>query len=166
MALLLTHDINLFAYHLPLDDHPAHGNNAQFGARLGLTADARFGEQDLGFAGMAGALTSLDTLIAVAARVCERAPTVVSGDGRALRRIGWCTGGAQDYFDAAIAAGVDAYVTGEISEPQAHVARETGVAFIACGHHATERFGAPALAQHLASVFDLEHCFIDIPNPA
>ena len=166
VALLLAHDINLFAYHLPLDDRPAHGNNAQFGARLGLTADARFGEQDLGFAGMAGALTSLDTLIAVAARVCERAPTVVSGDGRALRRIGWCTGGAQDYFDAAIAAGVDAYVTGEISEPQAHVARETGVAFIACGHHATERFGAPALAQHLASVFDLEHCFIDIPNPA
>jgi len=166
LRLLLAHDINLFAYHLPLDDHPVHGNNAQFGARLGLIADTRFGEQDLGFAGMAGALTSLDALIGAAARVCGRAPTVAPGDGRAMRRIGWCTGGAQDYFEAAIAADVDAFVTGEISEPQAHIARETGVAFVACGHHATERFGAPALAQHLASAFDLEHRFIDIPNPA
>ncbi|HEY6513895.1 MAG TPA: Nif3-like dinuclear metal center hexameric protein [Burkholderiaceae bacterium] len=166
VALLLAHDINLYAYHLPLDDHAEHGNNAQFGARLGLRADARFGEQDLGFAGAAAALTSLDSLVDAAARVCERAPTVVAGDGRALRRIGWCTGGAQDCFEAAIAAGVDAYVTGEISEPQAHIARETGVAFVACGHHATERFGAPALAQHLASAFGLEHRFIDVPNPA
>ena len=166
LTLLLAHDINLYAYHLPLDAHPEHGNNAQFGARLGLQADARFGEQELGFAGQAGALTSLDSLTDAAARACERAPTVAPGDGRALRRIGWCTGGAQGYFEAAIEAGVDAYVTGEISEPQAHIARETGVAFVACGHHATERFGAPALAQHLASVFDLEHRFIDVPNPA
>ena len=166
VALLLAHDINLYAYHLPLDAHPQHGNNAQFGARLGLQADACFGEQDLGFAGMAGALTSLNSLIDIATRVCQRAPTVVPGDGRALRRIGWCTGGAQGYFEAAIAASVDAYVTGEISEPQAHIARETGVAFVACGHHATERFGAPALAQHLAAAFDLEHRFIDVPNPA
>jgi dinuclear metal center YbgI/SA1388 family protein len=166
VALLLAHDINLYAYHLPLDAHPEHGNNAQFGARLGLKAEARFGEQDLGFSGMAGALTSLSSLVDAATRVCERAPTVVPGDGRALRRIGWCTGGAQGCFEAAIAAGVDAYVTGEISEPQAHIARETGVAFVACGHHATERFGAPALAQHLASVFDLEHRFIEVANPA
>ena len=166
VALLLAHDINLYAYHLPLDAHPEHGNNAQFGSRIGLAADTRFGEQDLGFAGPAGALTSLDALIDATARVCGRAPTVAPGDGRALRRIGWCTGGAQGSFEAAIAAGVDAYVTGEISEPQAHIARETGVAFVACGHHATERFGAPALAQHLAAAFDLEHCFIDVPNPA
>ena len=95
-----------------------------------------------------------------------RAPVVVPGDGRALRRIGWCTGGAQGAFEAAIAAGVDAYVTGEISEPQAHIARETGVAFVACGHHATERFGAPAVGAHLAARFGLEHRFIDIHNPA
>ena len=166
VALLLAHDINLYAYHLPLDDHPEFGNNAQFGGRLGLKADARFGEQDLGFAGDCGALTSLQSLHDAATRVCDRAPTVVSGDGRALRRIGWCTGGAQGYFEAAIAAGVDAYVTGEISEPQAHIARETGVAFVACGHHATERFGAPALAAHLAAEFGLEHRFIDVANPA
>jgi len=166
VALLLAHGINLFAYHLPLDDHPELGNNAQFGAQLGLRADARFGDQDLGFAGGSAALTSLAALAAAAERVCARASTVVAGDGRPLRRIGWCTGGAQSYFEAAIAAGVDAYVTGEISEPQAHIARETGVAFVACGHHATERFGAPALASYLATRFGLEHHFVDIANPA
>jgi dinuclear metal center YbgI/SA1388 family protein len=166
LAPLLAHGINLFAYHLPLDAHPDLGNNAQFGARLGLQADARFGEQDLGFAGDAGALRTIAALQAAVQRVCERAPIVVSGDGRALQRIGWCTGGAQGTFEAAIAAGVDAYVTGEISEPQAHIARETGVAFVACGHHATERFGAPAVGAHLAERFALEHRFIDIHNPA
>lgn len=166
LAPLLAHQINLFAYHLPLDAHDEWGNNAQFGARLGLRADARFGEQDLGFAGDAAALVSLAALADAVQRVCGRAPVVVPGDGRALRRIGWCTGGAQGSFEAAIAAGADAYLTGEISEPQAHIARETGVAFVACGHHATERFGAPALAGHLASRFQLEHRFIDVDNPA
>jgi dinuclear metal center YbgI/SA1388 family protein len=166
LAPLLAHGVNLFAYHLPLDAHAELGNNAQFGARLGLSADARFGEQDLGFAAPAAELASIAALQAAVQRVCERAPVMVAGDGRALKRIGWCTGGAQGMFEAAIAAGVDAYVTGEISEPQAHIARETGVAFIACGHHATERFGAPALGAHVAARFGLEHRFIDIHNPA
>jgi dinuclear metal center YbgI/SA1388 family protein len=166
VALLLAHDINLFAYHLPLDAHAELGNNAQFGARLGLQADARFGEQELGFAGAAGALDSTAALQAALQRVCLRAPVGVPGDGRRLSRIGWCTGGAQGQFEAAIAAGVDAYVTGEISEPQAHIARETGVAFFACGHHASERFGAQALGEHLAAQFGIEHRFIDIDNPA
>jgi dinuclear metal center YbgI/SA1388 family protein len=166
LAPLLAHGINLFAYHLPLDAHPELGNNAQFGARLGLQADARFGEQELGFAGSAAALKSSAALQAAVERVCGRAPVLVPGDGRALKRIGWCTGGAQGMFEAAIGAGVDAYITGEISEPQAHIARETGVAFIACGHHATERFGAPAVGAHLAERFTLEHRFIDIDNPA
>jgi len=90
----------------------------------------------------------------------------VPGDGRALARVAWCTGGAQGYFEAAIAAGADAFVTGEISEPQAHLARETGVAFLACGHHASERYGAPALAEHIAARFGIEHRFIEIDNPA
>jgi dinuclear metal center YbgI/SA1388 family protein len=166
LAPLLAHGINLFAYHLPLDAHPELGNNAQFGARLGLQADARFGEQDLGFAGPAGALDTTAALNDTVQRVCERVPVLVPGDGRPLRRIGWCTGGAQGTFEAAIAAGVDAYITGEISEPQAHIARETGVAFVACGHHATERFGAPAVGAHLAAHFGLDHRFIDISNPA
>jgi dinuclear metal center YbgI/SA1388 family protein len=164
---LMAHGINLFAYHLPLDAHPEFGNNAQLGMRLGLAADARFGPQDLGFAAPAGANASLAALCAqVQAALGGRAPLVLPGDGRALARIGWCTGGAQGYFEAAIAAGVDAFVTGEVSEPQAHLARETGVAFLACGHHATECFGAPAVAAHVAERLGLEHHFIEIANPA
>jgi dinuclear metal center YbgI/SA1388 family protein len=163
---LLMHDINLFAYHLPLDAEPAYGNNAQFGHRLALAADARFGEQDLGFIGPAGPWSDAAALAAAAGAALGRAPLCVPGDGRPLARVAWCTGGAQGYFEAAIAAGADAFLTGEISEPQAHLARETGVAFLACGHHATERYGAPALSAHLAERFDLEHRFIDVDNPA
>jgi dinuclear metal center YbgI/SA1388 family protein len=165
VARLITHGINLFAYHLPLDAHAEWGNNVQLGRVLGLQADGRFGEQQLGFIGPAGALVDLDRLAATAAERLGRRPVLVPGDGRPLSRIAWCTGGAQGYFEAAIAAGADAYLTGEISEPQAHIARETGVAFLACGHHATERYGAPALAAHVAERFGLAHHFIDIPNP-
>ena len=165
VARLLAADISLFAYHLPLDAHAEFGNNAQLGRQLGLQADARFGEQALGFAGAAGALSALDLLAAQVTATLGRAPTVVAGDGRPLARIGWCTGGAQGYFEPAIAAGVDAFLTGEISEPQAHLARETGVAFLACGHHATERYGAPAVGAHVATRLGIEHRFIDIANP-
>ena len=166
LELLLAHQINLFAYHLPLDAHPEFGNNAQFGLRLGWVADARFGEQDLGFIGTAPQATTAASLAALLQTRLGRVPTTVAGDGRVIRRVAWCTGGAQGYFEAAIAAGADVYITGEISEPQAHYAAETGVAFIACGHHASERFGAPALAAHVAQVFGLEHQFIEIENPA
>jgi dinuclear metal center YbgI/SA1388 family protein len=163
---LLAHDLNLFAYHLPLDAEPEFGNNACFGRRLGLVADARFGEQDLGFAGPAGPWRDAEALADAARAALGRDVLLVPGDGRSLARVAWCTGGAQGYFEAAIAAGADAFLTGEISEPQAHLARETGVAFVACGHHATERFGAPALAAHIAGRFGLEHRFIDVDNPA
>jgi dinuclear metal center YbgI/SA1388 family protein len=166
VARLVAHDINLFAYHLPLDAHPQLGNNAQLGLQLGLAADARFGEQALGFIAPADGLNDAGLLASRVAGVLQREPVLVAGDGRPLRRIGWCTGGAQGYFEAAIAAGADAFLTGEISEPQAHLARETGVAFLACGHHATERFGAPAVAADVAARFGLEHLFIDLPNPA
>jgi dinuclear metal center YbgI/SA1388 family protein len=163
---LMAHGINLFAYHLPLDAHVEFGNNAQLGLRLGLVADARFGEQELGFAAPAAHERTLEALAQRLRAELGRPPLVLPGDGRELARIGWCTGGAQGYFEAAVAAGVDAFVTGEVSEPQAHLARETGVAFIACGHHATERYGAPALAAHVAERFGLEHRFIEIDNPA
>jgi dinuclear metal center YbgI/SA1388 family protein len=164
VARLLAHDVNLFAFHLPLDAHAELGNNAQLGRRLGLTADARFGEQELGFIGPAAG--TLDTLVQAVHLQLGRGAVVVPGDGRPLRRVAWCSGGAQAYFEAAIAAGADAFLTGEISEPQAHLARETGVAFLACGHHATERYGAPAVAAELAQHFGLEHAFIEIENPA
>ena len=169
LQLLLAHDINLFAYHLPLDAHAELGNNAQLGRVLGLAADARFGEQDLGFAAPA-AFADGQALADHVAQALGRAVTLVhpeSGLGsRPIRRVAWCTGGAQGYFESAVAAGADAFITGEISEPQAHLARETGVCFIAAGHHATERYGAPAVAAHVAQQLGLSHTFIDIPNPA
>jgi dinuclear metal center YbgI/SA1388 family protein len=166
LRLLLAHDINLFAYHLPLDVHAELGNNAQLGRVLGWQADQRFGEQDLGFAGDA-AFDGPQALAQHVEAVLGRAVTWVAPDAvRPIRRVAWCTGGAQGFFEAAIAAGADAFITGEISEPQAHLARETGVAFIAAGHHATERYGAPAVAAHVAAQCGLEHRFIEIPNPA
>jgi dinuclear metal center YbgI/SA1388 family protein len=165
VARLLAHDINLFAYHLPLDAHAQFGNNAQLGRQLGLVADARFGEQALGFIGPAVEVV-LEDFAARVGRTLGRPPVLVPGDGRPLRRVAWCTGGAQGYFEAAIEAGADAFLTGEISEPQAHLACETGVAFLAGGHHATERYGAPALAAHVAAQLGLSHQFIDLPNPA
>ncbi len=164
---LMRAEVSLFAYHLPLDAHESLGNNAQFGARLGLKADTRFGEQDLGFLGQAApAARDAQALAAAAREALGREVLLLPGDGRALRRVAWCTGGAQGYFEAAIAAGADAFVTGEVSEPQAHLARETGVAFLACGHHATERYGAPAVAAFVAAQRGLEHRFIEIDNPA
>ncbi|MBC7467921.1 MAG: Nif3-like dinuclear metal center hexameric protein [Ramlibacter sp.] len=169
LALLLGHDINLFAYHLPLDAHPELGNNAQLGRKLGLRATGRFGDQDLGFLGERSDGTAFADAAALAAHldlVLQRPVVQVQGDGRPLRRIAWCTGGAQGYFEDAIAARADAFVTGEISEPQAHYARECGVAYFACGHHASERYGAAAVAGHIATACGIEHLFIDIDNPA
>ena len=162
---LMAAQVNLFAYHLPLDAHAELGNNAQLGLRLGFVADGRFGDQQLGFIGSASD-RSLDALAATITHQLCRTPVCVQGDGRPLRRVAWCTGGAQGYFEGAIAAGADVFITGEISEPQAHLARETGVAFLACGHHATERYGAPAVAAYVAAQFGLRHQFIEIDNPA
>ena len=169
LALLLAHDINLFAYHLPLDAHPELGNNAQLGLKLGLQALARFGEQDLGFLGGradGGRYAGARELASHVEQALGRRVTVVEGGQREISRIAWCTGGAQGYFESAIAAGADAFITGEISEPQAHYARECGVAFLACGHHASERYGAPAVAAHVARQLGVEHQFIEIDNPA
>ncbi|CUA90202.1 Nif3-like dinuclear metal center hexameric protein [Comamonas thiooxydans] len=166
IRLLLAHDINLFAYHLPLDAHAELGNNAQLGARLGVQGQAAFGDQNLGWladvdfadaAALAGHVQSVLGRKVTLAGVQEHKP---------IRRLAWCTGGAQGFFESAIAAGADAYITGEISEPQMHLAQEMGVSFIAAGHHATERYGAPAVAAHVAQECGLEHRFIDIDNPA
>ena len=170
LSRLLTNEINLYAYHLPLDAHPELGNNAQLALRLGVTLSAadekgRFGDQSLGVLGQCAATTAG----AFADRVRQslgREPVFVGDPARPVSRVAMCSGGAQGYFEAAIAAGADLFVTGEISEPQAHYARESGVAYIACGHHASERYGAPAVGQAVADRLGIEHRFIDIPNPA
>ena len=167
LRLLLTHGIHLFAYHLPLDAHAELGNNAQLGRVLGLRADGRFGEQNLGFIGQGDqAWATAQSLADHVARVLGRQVTCVSGHECPIRRVAWCTGGAQGYFESAMAAGADVFITGEISEPQAHLARETGVAFLACGHHASERYGAAAVGARIAQDLGLAHRFIEIDNPA
>lgn len=166
LKTLLMHDVNLFAYHLPLDMHPEFGNNAQLARHLGLRADGRFGEDDLGWLGAAG--TEVRT-VGELARLVEdrlgRAPVVIGDTAQPLGRIGWCTGAAQNMLGDAIAAGASAYLSGEISEPTVHLARETGVAYLACGHHATERYGVQALGDHLSTRFGISHRFIEISNP-
>ena len=165
LGTLINHDINLLAYHLPLDAHPEFGNNAQLALGLGWLPEARFGEQDIAWLGTLAEPADLATVSGNVARLLGREPLVIGEAGRPVRRIAWCSGGAQGYFEQAIALGVDAYVSGEISEQTVHLARESGVAYIAAGHHATERGGVQALAAHLREKFGLDCEFVDIENP-
>ncbi|OHC67937.1 MAG: Nif3-like dinuclear metal center hexameric protein [Rhodocyclales bacterium GWA2_65_20] len=165
MARLLAHDISLFAYHLPLDAHPTLGNNAQLARRLGWTVQGNFAEQDIGFVGVPPAPTLAGDLARQLERTLGRAPLLIGDPARQVARIAWCSGGAQDYFEAALATGADIFVSGEISEQTVHLARETGMAFIAAGHHATERYGVMALGAQLAEKFGIACAFVDIDNP-
>lgn len=166
LQLLLTHNINLYAFHLPLDAHPTLGNNARLGRILGFDAEERhFGKQQLGWIGGCRKQT-LEELNTHITHTLGRATTCIGDAQQNIKTVAWCSGGAQSYFEAAIAAGADAFITGEISEPQAHYARECNVAFIACGHHASERYGVQALGEWVAQQYDIEHRFIDIDNPA
>ena len=165
IGLLLEHELNLFAYHLPLDVHPEIGNNAMLAQRLGLVPAGCFGEQNIGVHGSLKDSTTLGALTRTIEQKLGRVPQVIGDPARAVRRVAWCTGGAQGLFEQAIALGVDAYISGEISEQTVHAARESGVAYIAAGHHATERYGVQALGEHLAQRFGLRHRFIEIENP-
>ena len=165
LQTLLKHDINLIAYHLPLDGHPAFGNNAQLASRLGWTPDARFGEQDVGWLGTLENPTSVAAIVDRVSRELQRSPLLIGDGERLVSRVGWCSGAAQGLFEQAIALGVDLYLSGEIAEQTVHLARESGVAYLAAGHHASERFGVQALAAHLAERFGLDCPFVDIDNP-
>ena len=170
LGLLLGHDINLLAYHLPLDAHPELGNNSQLARQLGLVTQRQFGEQNLISIGQPeqGEFASAQALADHVSARLERSVMLADGlpPGRPVRRIAWCSGGAQSQFEAALEAGADAYITGEMSEPQPHYARECEAAFLACGHHATERYGVQALGADIARRCGLEHLHIDIDNPA
>lgn len=162
---LLDAGISLLAYHLPLDAHGELGNNAQLAVELGLSVTGRFGPSRLG---MVGALSAPLPAAEFGARIgaaLQRQPLHIPGGDHPIRKVAWCTGAAQGFIDAAAAQGVDAYVSGEISEQTVHAARELGVHYFAAGHHATERYGAQALGRHLAQQFGLEFEFIDIDNP-
>lgn len=165
LKALLAHDINLFAYHLPLDLHPELGNNAQLASRMGWSVEGRFADQDIGFIGRPAGEQTVGEIAHRLASVLGRTPMLVGDAGKPVARVAWCTGGAQSYFEQAIVAGADLYVSGEISEPTVHAARESGVAYLAAGHHATERYGVAALGAHLAERFGLDCEFVDIDNP-
>ncbi len=168
LEALLAGGLSLLAYHLPLDAHPELGNNAQLGGRLGFVAEGRFGAGDgpeLAWRGRLAAPMDAATLAAHLGSVLERLPQVVDAGPERIETVGWCSGAAQSYLEAAAALGLDAFVSGEISEQTVHIAREYGIHYFAAGHHATERYGVQALAGHLAQRFGLEHRFIDIDNP-
>lgn len=165
IAHLLKHDVSLLAYHLPLDAHAALGNNAQLGKLLGVEEHGRFGEQNIACYGALKQPQALTGFTQAVSLGLQRPPQVIGPEDKMVSRVAWCSGGAQGYFEAAIALGVDAFLTGEISEQNYHLANESGVAFIAAGHHATERLGIQALGAHLAEKFNLEHRFFDQNNP-
>ncbi len=165
LASLLAADINLFAYHLPLDLHPQLGNNAQLAALLGWQISGRCGDQDLIFLGDCGGATTAGELAQSLAAALGRTPMLIGDPQRSVKRVAWCTGAAQSSFEQAILAGADLYLSGEISEPTVHLARESGVAYLAAGHHATERYGIKAIGAHLAERFGLQVDFLDVDNP-
>ncbi|MEA3243903.1 MAG: Nif3-like dinuclear metal center hexameric protein [Pseudomonadota bacterium] len=165
---LLANDISLLAYHLPLDAHPRLGNNAQLAQRLGLVEQGRFGDgrgPELACYGRLQEPLSSDGLSERIKRVLGRKPQCITGGAGPLQGIGWCSGAAQGYLEAAARRGLDAFISGEISEPSVHIAREYGIDYFAAGHHATERYGVQALGAHLSNEFAIEHIFIDIENP-
>lgn len=165
IGVLATHDMSLLAYHLPLDAHPELGNNVQFARHIGLDITSTFGDQNLGCIGYSSDAWTLGEWKELLRARLGQEPFIIGDAARAVQRIAWCTGAAQSYFQEAIALGIDVFVTGEISEPMVHLAREAGVAYIACGHHASERYGVQALGRHLADQFGLEHEFVEISSP-
>ncbi len=168
LASLLANDVSLIAYHLPLDAHPTLGNNAQLAARLGIEVEGGMddSERPVGNVGRLPRPLSAREFAAQVGDVLGRPPLLEEVGAGPISRIAWCTGAAQSYIDRAAGLGVDAYLSGEVSEPTIHSAREQGLHYIAAGHHATERYGVQALASALAVALDIDHQFIDIDNPA
>jgi dinuclear metal center YbgI/SA1388 family protein len=169
LRVLLTAEINLVAYHLPLDAHPEVGNNALLADGLGATAHEPFAEHGGRAVGVAARFgedgVEAGELFARVAEVTGRAPLVFDDGPDRVRSLGIVSGGAAGNLETAIEAGLDGFLTGEPSEPAMTTAREAGVHFIAAGHYATETFGVRCLGELLAERFGVAHEFIDVPNP-
>lgn len=165
---LIKHDLNLFAYHLPLDCHLELGNNACLGRLFELNdikTHSAGKTPDLLWSGTLAEPMLATEFAAFLDKKLQREPLCVSGTSKPVNRIAWCSGGAQDYIEDAHKLGADAYISGEISERTYHQARELGLHYFACGHHATERYGIQALGEHLVTRFGIQHQFIDSANP-
>lgn len=168
IGALIENNISLLAYHLPLDAHADVGNNAQLARRLNLEVEGRFGRNDRDQVGMYGRLPKAMDAQAFAqhvAKTLSREALHLAGAGDQIERVAWCTGAAQGYIEAAADLGVQAFVSGEVSEQTTHFVRESGVHYYAAGHHATERYGVQALGQLLVKQFGITNVFIDIDNP-
>lgn len=161
---LLQHDIAVLAYHLPLDFHPELGNNVLIARALGLSIERVIGKSGVLVARAAEAMTFSELQLRVKNAMGQSA-AVAEGDRKQISTVGICSGGSQRYFDMAIDAGCDAYITGESTIASYHLAKETGVHFLAAGHHASERMGVKALGEHLAAKFNIEQRFVDVANP-
>ncbi|WP_416308368.1 Nif3-like dinuclear metal center hexameric protein [Neptunicella sp. SCSIO 80796] len=165
---LLNHDINLYAYHLPLDIHPELGNNARLANILGLKVSGGLeinNPQSVAMQGYFESSISVKELEQRIATKLKRQPLVEKCGEDSIKTVAWCTGGGQGYIDLAASQGIDAFITGEASEQTIHTAREMGIHFFAAGHHASERYGAKAVGEYLAENFGLDVTFIDIDNP-
>lgn len=168
IAQLLHHNINLYAYHLPLDCHPELGNNAQLVKRLSLDTVEQHkagSTENLLWSGRLPEPMTGAQLTVFLEQQFFRMPLHIEGNNRLIQSIALCSGGAQDYIEAAHQLGVDAYLSGEVSERTYYQAKELGLHYYACGHHATERYGIQALGVHLSDLFNLNHRFIDSNNP-
>ena len=166
---LLAHDISLFAYHLPLDVHPLVGNNVQLAKVLGINVQGTlepWNKNSLALKGKLLETLSGEKFAMKIEQVLGRKPLYEAGQSKEISTVAWCTGGGQHFIDLAANQGLDAFITGEVSEQTIHVAREMGIHFYAAGHHATERYGVKALGEHLAEEFEVEVDFVDIDNPA
>ncbi len=168
LRALIENGINLIAYHLPLDAHPQYGNNAQLADLLGIVVTGSLDPESTGSVGNVGRLPQplkVDDFCSHVSRLLGREPLLIEAGSHLIETIGWCTGAAQNYIEQAASLNVDAYLSGEISEPTVHAARELGVHYIAAGHHATERYGVCSLGEYLAQTFDISCTFIDEENP-
>jgi len=168
LKTLLKHDMNLLAYHLPLDAHPEFGNNAQLAKRLDITISGPLERGNPTAPGNWGQLDGPLSAKAFSTRISkalQRAPLHIAGSSRPIQTVAFCTGAAQDFISKAAELGADAYLSGEISERTVHEAEELGIHYFACGHHATERYGAMSLGEHLKERFGLEVVFLDVENP-
>lgn len=162
---LMGSGLALLAWHLPLDVHPLLGNNARLAAVLGIEDATPTGSDGLVWRGRLPAPLAPAALVELVAHRLGRVPLHVPAGNRPVATLAWCTGAAQGYLERAAALGVDAYLSGEVSEQTVHQAREHGLDYLACGHHATERYGVQALGKAIAARFGCEHRFIEIDNP-
>lgn len=168
LKTLLANDISLLAYHLPLDGHPELGNNARLAELLELRVEQGMeagNDRSIGLVGRLQQPMTGDEFSAHIEMKLGRKPLHIAGSDSSISRVAWCSGAAQSMIDQAVESGADAYLTGEVSEPTVHTARERGIHFYAAGHHATERYGVQALGEYLAAQLDIEHVFVDIDNP-